>query len=181
MPALAQALSVRVSTCLGAGCPKTARHAVQTAQAMCLALALAVGALIALLRRPWSHVFTNQPAVVEAVAALMPLYALSLPGDASNAILQGMMRGAGAQRLAATTNLLSYWLGGLPLAALLAFHRPPSLGLHGLWWGLVAVNTWQVRLALVLRFCLLVATQRPNSGMLSCAPRLHAHPFRALL
>lgn len=38
----------------------------------------------------------------------------------------------------------SYWCCGIPLAAYLAFRR--GLGLEGLWWGLVCINTVQARM-----------------------------------
>lgn len=46
-----------------------------------------------------------------------------------------MVRGAGRQTIGAITNFISYWLLGLPLAALLAFRL--HLGIHGLWIGLL--------------------------------------------
>ncbi len=51
--------------------------------------------------------------------------------------------GAGKQELGAVTNICSYWGCGLPLAATFAFKL--HMGVKGLWWGLVAVNTLQVR------------------------------------
>ena len=47
----------------------------------------------------------------------------------------GVVRGAGRQTIGAITNFISYWLLGLPLAALLAFRL--ELGIHGLWAGLL--------------------------------------------
>ena len=65
----------------------------------------------------------------------------SLLGDGTNAVLQGLLRGAGRQETGALTNLLTYWCCGIPLAAFLAFKR--GMGLEGLWWGLVVINTLQ--------------------------------------
>lgn len=52
------------------------------------------------------------------------------------------MRGCGRQLIGAVTNFMSYWLLGLPLAALLAFKF--GLGVHGLWGGLLVATTVQV-------------------------------------
>ena len=54
-----------------------------------------------------------------------------------------LFAGAGKQELGAVTNICSYWGCGLPLAATFAFKL--HMGVKGLWWGLVAVNTLQVR------------------------------------
>lgn len=51
------------------------------------------------------------------------------------------MRGAGRQTVGAATNFVSYWLLGLPLAALLAFRL--RLGVHGLWLGLLTGTSFQ--------------------------------------
>lgn len=67
-------------------------------------------------RRP-----ADAPSVVERTAALLPVFALSLPGDGANATLQGLLRGAGRQGVGAITNICSYWLLGIPSAAYLAF------------------------------------------------------------
>lgn len=81
--------------------------------------------------------------VAHAASALLPVVALGLMGDGVNSCMQGLLRGAGRQALGAVSNLLSYWLIGIPLAAYLAFRA--HLGAFGLWWAVVAVNTLQVR------------------------------------
>ncbi|PSC70154.1 MATE efflux family [Micractinium conductrix] len=149
---LACATSVRAGHALGAGRPGDARRATWTAWrlTMCQQVVLAGGIVLA--RNSWPHIFTDSPPVVARTAQLLPLFALSLFGDGTNAVLQGLLRGAGRQHLGAVTNLLSYWCCGIPLAAYLAFRR--GLGLEGLWWGLVCINTVQggIMLTLAWRF-----------------------------
>lgn len=58
--------------------------------------------------------------------------------------------GAGKQGVGAITNLASYWIFGIPLAAFLAFKM--HWGAHGLWWGLVTTNIMQVRALAALLF-----------------------------
>lgn len=70
---------------------------------------------------PISHLGTDAPDAVALTASLLPIFALSLPGDGLNATLQGLLRGAGRQETGAITNLCSYWLLGVPMAAYLAF------------------------------------------------------------
>lgn len=187
----AMATSTRVSNSLGAGLPRAARRAAWTAVAIAVALELAAGGSILALRHSWARLFTDAPAVVALTAGLLPVFALTLPGDGANAVLQGLLRGSGRQETGAITNLCSYWLlvrvaaaaalllllaselscrwmavahgsssvapasaasvppghplppQGIPSAAFLAFKR--GLGVYGLWWGLVIVNTVQAR------------------------------------
>lgn len=55
----------------------------------------------------------------------------------------GVVRGAGRQNWAAATNLLVYWVLGVPLAVWLAFRL--RLGVFGLWGGLVIICCLQAR------------------------------------
>lgn len=57
----------------------------------------------------------------------------------------GVVRGCGRQLVGAITNLISYWVLGLPLAALLAFRF--ELGVHGLWTGLLVATSVQVSIS----------------------------------
>ncbi|KAL4855257.1 Protein DETOXIFICATION 1 [Chlorella vulgaris] len=145
---LACAASVRVSNSLGARRPEDARRSTWTAWGLTMCLQAVVAAAIVLVRHDWPRLFTTSPAVIERTAHLLPLFALSLFGDGTNAVLQGLLRGAGKQETGAITNLLSYWCCGIPLAAYLAFKR--NMGLDGLWWGLVAINTMQGGIMLTL-------------------------------
>jgi multidrug resistance protein, MATE family len=58
-----------------------------------------------------------------------------LVDNTCTAAVAGVVRGAGRQTIGAITNFISYWMLGLPLAALLAFRF--HLGIHGLWGGLL--------------------------------------------
>lgn len=88
----AMACSTRVSNALGAGCPRVARRAAWAACAIALALELAAGGAILALRHSWARLFTSAPEVVSLTASLLPVFALSLPGDGLNATLQGLLR-----------------------------------------------------------------------------------------
>lgn len=80
--------------------------------------------------------------VVRAAGRVFPLLAAALPGDGMNAVLGGVLRGAGRQTLGAAMNLLTFWVLGLPLAALLAFKA--GWGIAGLWSGLATATTLEV-------------------------------------
>jgi MATE family multidrug resistance protein len=167
---LSLACSARVANSLGAGLPRAAARATFTALALGVGVDLLCAALAVPLRHRVALLFTDAPAAVAGVAALMPVFAASLPGDGANAVLQGLLRGAGKQAAGAVTNVISYWLFGLPAAYYLAFRR--GMGLRGLWAGIAAVNTLQgaVMLAIAVRFDFAAeakkATER-SSGLLA--------------
>ena len=58
--------------------------------------------------------------------------------------LSGIVRGAGAQAIAARFNLLAYYLIGLPFGITLAFGA--KVGLIGLWSGLAVATNLQAAL-----------------------------------
>lgn len=138
---LSQGLSIRVSNSLGAGCPATAWRATWTAEGINLAVVAVEAAYFTIYAHQWPRIFTDIPSVIDATASLLPLFALCLPGDGTNATLQGLLRGAGAQKKGAISNILSFWCFGIPLSAYLAFKK--DKGIIGLWLGLVAVNLLQ--------------------------------------
>lgn len=163
---LSIATSVRVSNSLGAGLPHAARRAVLSSLAM--TLALVAGFLVALnvLKDRWVRLLTDVEPVVEATAALLPALSLSLLGDNTNVALQALCRGAGKQKVAALTNIVSYWVLAIPLAHHLAFAR--GMGLQGLWWGTAAAN-WAMAL-----FMLGFALRFDYSGEAAAAAARHS-------
>lgn len=76
-----------------------------------------------------------------AFKAVLPALVVLIYGDGTQAVLSGVVRGAGLQPSAARLNLLSYYVLGLPLGALLAFGF--KLGLVGLWVGLAFATNFQ--------------------------------------
>jgi hypothetical protein len=89
---LSQALSIRVSNSLGAGTPGVAKRATWAAESLGLVLSAAAGVALAAGAQQWPRLFTNIPDVVSTTALLMPIFAITLPGDGTNVVLQGMLR-----------------------------------------------------------------------------------------
>ena len=151
--ALASAVNTRVANQLGAGRARGARASFVVGAAAALALQCAMCAAGLLLGRRAVRLLASSGAVVDVAARAMPVLSLTFVGDGVNAVLQGVLRGAGRQALGAALNLGAYWGVGVPLAALLAF-RGPRLGVLGFWLGLLITTTAQalVQLLVVLRF-----------------------------
>ncbi|MEW5315738.1 MAG: hypothetical protein WDW38_007145 [Sanguina aurantia] len=80
-------------------------------------------------------------AVVSAMGAAMPWVFLAVLGYSTNTVLSGVLRGAGRQALGFIVNLVTLWLVGLPVSAMLSLHL--DLGSVGLWIGIAVMNLLQ--------------------------------------
>lgn len=96
--------------------------------------------------------FTNEPAVISACSTVLPLLAVLVFFDGINSVVSGVLRGSGRQMLGAVCNFWGYFIVGLPLCAFLAFKA--DMGIHGLWWGIIAGACVQavVLLSMLLRW-----------------------------
>ena len=79
---------------------------------------------------------TNQQAVIEAALPLFFVAGLFQLSDGLQAAGIGALRGAADTRFAFVSNVIGYWIIGLPLSLLLGFRL--HMGVVGLWWGFVA-------------------------------------------
>jgi len=86
------------------------------------------GALAALL--------TDLPDVGALAVTLLPLAGLFQVFDGVQVVALGCLRGIGDTRVPTLIHVAGFWLVGIPLGYVLAFHH--GLGPRGLWWGLVA-------------------------------------------
>ncbi|KAI3929546.1 hypothetical protein MKX01_025714 [Papaver californicum] len=118
---LGGAVSTRVSNELGAGRPQAARLAVQVVFVLAVTEGLLIGTIMILVRRIWGNAYSNEKEVVNYVALMMPILAVSNFFDGLQAVLSGTARGCGWQKIGAFVNLGSYYLVGIPSAVLLAF------------------------------------------------------------
>ncbi|RZC77167.1 hypothetical protein C5167_001363 [Papaver somniferum] len=115
------AVSTRVSNELGAGHPQAARLAVQVVFVLAVTEGLLIGTIMILVRHIWGNAFSNEKEVVNYVASMLPILAVSNFFDGLQSALSGAARGCGWQDIGAFVNLGSYYLVGIPSAVLLAF------------------------------------------------------------
>ncbi|HET9766334.1 MAG TPA: MATE family efflux transporter, partial [Thermoanaerobaculia bacterium] len=78
--------------------------------------------------------FSAEPAVIAAAAAILPIAAAFQVFDGLQVVGCGVLRGMGQTRPAALFNVVGYYGLALPLAWWLGFRM--RLGLSGIWWGL---------------------------------------------
>jgi MATE family multidrug resistance protein len=143
---VAMAAVVRVGNLVGARSRRDAQRAAWVALAIGAAV-MSVSALTFWLGRfRLPYIFTREPAVVVATAAILPIAAAFQIFDGLQVVGCGVLRGMGQTRPAAFFNLLGYYGLALPLAWWLGFRL--RLGLPGIWWGL-ALGLASVALLLV--------------------------------
>ncbi|CAH9142090.1 unnamed protein product [Cuscuta epithymum] len=127
--------STRVSNELGAGKPERAKHAVRVTFMLSFILASATALSLIIGRNVWAGLFSNSSVVISKFGSMTPFLVISFIFDFFQGILSAVARGCGWQHLAVCINLGSYYVVGLPIAALLAFKF--HLYAKGLWIGLI--------------------------------------------
>ncbi|KAI3844287.1 hypothetical protein MKW92_023034 [Papaver armeniacum] len=150
---LSGAVSTRVSNELGADHPQAARLAVKVVLVLAASQGTLIGAIMILVGNIWGSAYSTEKEVVNYVAVMMPILAVSNFIYGLQYVLSGTARGCGWQKIGAIVNLGSYYLVGIPCAVLLAFLL--HVGGKGLWVGMVCA-------LFVQGFSLLVITIRTN-------------------
>ncbi|XP_062109982.1 protein DETOXIFICATION 17-like [Humulus lupulus] len=135
-------ISTRVSNELGAGQPQRARLALLVAIVVALSEGVCVGIVTILASPIWGKLFSNEKEVIQYVAKIMPLLALSDFLDGFQCVLSGAARGCGWQKLCAFINLGAYYVVAIPLAVLFGFFF--HIGGMGLWIGIICGLSIQV-------------------------------------
>jgi len=155
---LAQAGSIRVSNSFG----RRDWNKINIIGRSTLIIALLYGLLCAItffLFRFQLPLFFNDHAEVISLAALLLLFAAVFQiSDSTQAIGAGLLRGIKDVKYPTILIAIAYWVVGLPLGYLLAFHF--KLGASGIWLGLIAGLTLS-SLFLITRF---MAMTRKNRG-----------------
>jgi MATE family multidrug resistance protein len=86
-----------------------------------------------------AHLFTPDPGVIAAAVPLLLIAAGFQFFDGIQINATGALRGAGNTTAPFFTQLVCYWVVGMPLGVALGFHE--KLGAAGLWWGLLIALT----------------------------------------
>ncbi|XP_062225412.1 protein DETOXIFICATION 16-like [Phragmites australis] len=148
---LSAAISTRVSNELGAGRPQAAHLATRVVMVLALVVGIVIGLVMILVRNLWGYAYSNEEEVVEYIARMMPILAVSFVFDDLQCVLSGVARGCGWQKIGACVNLGAYYLVGIPAAFCLAFVY--HLGGMGLWFGIICALIVQMLLLLSITLC----------------------------
>jgi MATE family multidrug resistance protein len=130
------AASVLVGHAIGEGDASHARRVAASALLLGAGF-MAVMALVMLaIPGVFARAYTSVPGVVAIAVALIPIAGVFQVFDGSQVVAAGVLRGAGDTRAAMLSNVLGFWLIGMPVSLGLGFGA--KLGVVGLWWGFVA-------------------------------------------
>lgn len=133
--AAAAAAAVRVGNLLGLQQVKHAQITCQAALLQSFVLGVINSVVLFLTRNSLGFAFSSDPAVIECIAAVIPIMALFQLADCICGIASGILRGSGHQGRSATINVTAYYMLGIPISLFLAYGSP-NWALDGLWWGL---------------------------------------------
>ncbi|ESR54889.1 hypothetical protein CICLE_v10020602mg [Citrus x clementina] len=114
-------LCTRVSNELGAGNPKAAKMAVCAIIILAAAEMVTVSIVLLFCRHILGYALSSSEDIVHRLADMVPFICLSIIMDSLQAVLSGVARGSGWQKIGAFVNLGAYYLVGIPIAAVLAF------------------------------------------------------------
>lgn len=130
------ATTVRVGLAAGAG--DAAGVALRGRVGMQLGIAFAVfsASLMALAPGLIIGLYTDAASVRPLAVGFLAYAALFQIADCIQATANGALRGIKDTRVPMIVTVTAYWIVGLPLAVLLAFHAP--VGPAGIWWGFIA-------------------------------------------
>ncbi|KAH8596412.1 mate-domain-containing protein [Bisporella sp. PMI_857] len=126
------AASARVGNLLGSRNAKGAARAANVAAWLSMIMGLLVLIILMAFKDSYAKIFNDDVNVIRLTANVMPYVALFQIADGLNCSCGGSLRGMGRQHIGALVNIVSYYLGALPLGIWLAFH---GWGLAGLWVG----------------------------------------------
>lgn len=148
--ALSGAAAVRVGQAIGRKDPEGAAASGWTAIALGATFMLCASATLIVMPHAIARAFTGDPGVIAAAVPLLLIAAAFQFFDGIQTTATGALRGAGNTHTGLLVHFCGYWVIGMPIGILLAFHF--KLGAVGLWSGLCAglivagaalLRTWQ--------------------------------------
>lgn len=133
--AIGIAASIRLGQLIGSQRPADAKKCFHASMFLCISTQSAL--IISLYScKDWlSRLFTNDEEVSSIVLRLLSIMFIIMLGDTINVTIGGVLRGLGKQNWFLMSILLPSWFFGIPMSIIFAFKM--SLGIEGLWWGML--------------------------------------------
>lgn len=130
------AAAVLVGHAIGEGDASHARRVAASALMLGAGFMLCCALAMLVLPGPIARAYTSVPDVAKVAIALIPIAGVFQVFDGLQVVAAGVLRGAGDTRASMISNVLGFWLVGMPVSLGLGFGA--KLGVVGLWWGFVA-------------------------------------------
>ncbi|XP_048468297.1 multidrug and toxin extrusion protein 1-like [Rhincodon typus] len=128
--------TVYVGNALGAGNPQQAVNSAKVAACCAGFTTFIIAVVLGAIKNKLAYIFTNDKDIAYLVSEIVPLCAAFYLFEAIVSVCFGILRGAGKQKLGAISNLVGYYLIGLPIGISLMFAA--KCGISGLWYGMLA-------------------------------------------
>ncbi|XP_057834303.1 protein DETOXIFICATION 27 isoform X3 [Cryptomeria japonica] len=143
-------LSVRVSNELGAGNGKAAKFSAVVSATTSLVIGIVIFVLLIIFRNSFASLFTQSATIQQAVSKLALLLAFTILLNSVQPVLSGVAIGTGKQYIIAYVNVISYFVIGVPLGAILGylFH----LDVMGIWTGMLCGTAVQTAAIMFIVF-----------------------------
>jgi putative MATE family efflux protein len=125
------AAAILVGQSLGANKPELAKRAGYLAQRYCVAAMVSLGLITFIFARQLIGIFTSDPEVLKIGTLGLQIWALAMPGMATNQTFAGGLRGAGDTRWVFILNTVSMWTMRVGVGALMVLLF--GLGAPGAW------------------------------------------------
>ncbi|KAI6670565.1 hypothetical protein NL676_005450 [Syzygium grande] len=138
----------RVSNELGAGNPNQAKVVVLVISSLAIIEAIIVGIVLFCCRYVLGYAYSSEKQVVHYIGVMTPLICLSIFMDSLQAVLSGVARGSGWQKIGAYINIGAFYLVGLPIGLILGFVL--HLRAKGFWIGIISGTAVQLALLSVI-------------------------------
>lgn len=127
-------VSTRVANFIGMECVENAKTTIKTSYMIAAMVGIINFLAILMANKPVSHLFTDDPDVVELASSLAPILAVNQLYDSITTFSAAILRGQGRQSIGGLLNIIAYYFIALPISGWLAFGRL-HLELRGLWYG----------------------------------------------
>ncbi|GMY19979.1 protein DETOXIFICATION 22-like isoform X3 [Fagus crenata] len=114
-------ICVRVANELGRGSSKAAKFSIVVTVLASFSIGFVLFLCFLFLRGRVAYIFTKNEEVVEAVADLSPLLAVSILLNSIQPVLSGVAVGAGWQNIVAYVNITCYYIVGIPVGLVLGY------------------------------------------------------------
>ena len=135
--AIGIAASILTGQLIGEGNAVGARRSFHVSVSLAAAVQLILTIVLWSLARTIADLFSSDEEVADLVAKLLPVSCIFMMADAVQAVVGGVLRGLGRQKLVLGLNILGFWCLAVPCGAILTFTKAINLGVFGLWWGFI--------------------------------------------
>ncbi|XP_020550994.1 protein DETOXIFICATION 53-like isoform X1 [Sesamum indicum] len=135
---LSSALSIQVGHELGADQPKQAQQTSIVGFTLAALWGILAFLFTTAVRDVWGRLFTCDPMTLGLTSSTLPLLGFCELGNSPQTAACGVLVGSARPKMGCHINFVSFYLIGLPVAALSAFKF--NMGFFGLWFGMAAAQ-----------------------------------------